>query len=142
MSRTLTKDRMLLYKHAARCPWTIQIFLNFNPVYWRFVPITVNEAIEQNRHYVLPSSLILLDLINPTSIGSKDRRAIPATANTRCDETVRSCMRHIPQVPSGYTFSTRQRTQQFQYFKDKLDMKTKQDEYIDLFNVAIIAVCK
>ena len=28
-------------------------------------------------------------------------------------------MRRIPPVPTGYTFSTRQRTEQFQYFKIK-----------------------
>jgi hypothetical protein len=133
---------MLLYKHAARCPWTIQIFLNFNPIYWRFLPITSNEAVQQSRHYVLPSSLVIFDSVHPTSIASKDRHAISATANTRADEEARSCMRNIPEVPRGYTFSTRQRIEQFQYFKDKLDIRTKQNESIDLFNVAVIAVCK
>jgi len=102
----------------------------------------MNEAVRQNRNYIPPPSLVLLDSINPTSIASKDRQAIPATANTRSDEQTRSCMRHIPPVPSSYTFSTRQRIQQFQYFKDNLDIKTKQDGNIDLFNVSIIAVCK
>ena len=142
VSRTLVKDRMLLYKHAARCPSSMQRFLNFNPIYSRFIPVTINEAKRQNRDYILPPSLILLDTTNPTAVGSKAKDAIPETANTRSDEAVRSCMRHIPEVPQGYTFSTRQRMQQFQYFKSQLDIKTKQDEAVNLFNMAIVAVCK
>ena len=141
-SRTLVKDRMLVYKHAARCPWTIQIFLNFNPVYECFIPMTITEAGQKNRKYVPPSSLVFHDVVNPTSIASKDREAIVGSATTRSDEMVRSCMRNIPLVPPGYTFSTRQRIQQFQYFKAKHDIKIGQDPTIDLFNVAIIAVCE
>lgn len=140
--RTLVKDGMLLYRHAARCPSAMQNFINCNPIYQRFVPVTTNEALRQSRSYILPSSLVIFDSVNPTSIGSRDRRAIPGTVTTRSDEAVRSCMRRLPPIPTGYTFSVRQRVEQFQYFKDKLDMKAKQDENIDLFTAAIIAVCK
>ena len=133
---------MLLYKHAARCPSSMQMFLNFSPIYSCFIPVTTDEAKRQNRDDLLPPSLILLDTTNPTAIGSKAKVAIPETANTRSDEAVRSCMRHIPEVPVGYTFSIRQRIQQFQYFKNQLDTKTKPDEAVNLFNAAIIAVCK
>ena len=132
---------MLLYKHAARCPKTIEIFLKFNPIYWRFLPITNHEAIQQSRNYVIPSSLVILDSIHPTSIASKNREAIAATPTTRSDEKVRTCMRNIPVVPPGYTFSISQRIKQFQYFKHKLDIKIKQDDSINLFIVALIAIC-
>jgi hypothetical protein len=133
---------MLLYRHACRCPNAIQIFLNFNPIYHCFIPITMQKATEQSRNYVLPSSLVLHDSINPTSIGSRDRRFVSGAANIRSDESVRTCIRQIPSVPPGYTFSIRQRVEQFQYFKNNLDIKTKQDKTMDLFNVAVIAVCK
>ena len=133
---------MLVCKHAARCPWIIQIFLNFNPIYECFVPITIAEALQKNRRCVLPSTLILHDAINPTSIGSKDRESIAGSATTRSDEMARSCMRKIPSAPPGYAFSTRQRIQQFQYFKSKQDIQTGQHTTIDLFDVAIIAVCE
>lgn len=133
---------MILYKHVARCPSPMQVFLNFNPIYWRFVPMLVHEAEQQNRSYILPSSVILLDPNIPNSIGSKNRQAIPATADTRSDEAVRSCIRNLPPVPHGYTYSILQRAEQFLYFKDKLDMVTKQDDSIDLFNISIIAVRK
>jgi hypothetical protein len=48
----------------------------------------------------------------------------------------------IPPIPLGYTYSIRQRIQQFQYFKNKYDTSQKQDDSMDLFNVSIIAVCK
>lgn len=133
---------MLLYRHATRCPASMQIFLNFNPIYWCFVPLTNTEVEVQNRkHLIIPSSLILLDTVNPTSIGSKDRHAISATVNTRSDESVRSCMRNLPPLPPGYNFSIQQRVKQFQYFKNQHDINHHQNPTLDLFNVAIIAVC-
>lgn len=104
---------------------------------------TSDVALENRTNSVLPSSLILLDPIHPTSIGSKDRRAIPATSNTtRSDEAVRSCMRHLPPVPPGYDFSIQQRVKQFLYFKNQYDINHYQNPAMDLFNVAILAVCK
>ena len=132
---------MLLYKHAARCPWAIQRFLDSNPIYWCFVPMTINET-TQSGNVMLPPSLVLLDSINPTSIASRDRQAIPETQDRRSDEATRSCMRAIPPAPFGYTYSIRQRCEQFQYFKHKADIKTKPIESSNLFNAAIIAVCQ
>jgi hypothetical protein len=102
----------------------------------------IHEAAHENRNYVPPRSLVLLNSNNSISFTSKDQQARTATSNTRADEVVQLCMRHIPPMPPGYAFSIRQCVQQFQYFKNKLDVNQKQDETMDLFNVAIIAVCK
>ena len=120
----------------------MQIFLNFNTAYACFVPVPMVEAARHNRTHVLPTSLVLLDSDNPTAIGSKDRQAVSGSAQTRSDEAVRSQMRNIPPVPHGYAFSTRQRVQQFQYFKNQLDLNAKQDDTVDLFNASIVAICK
>lgn len=37
--RDLMADQMLLYKHSTRCPSAIQMFLDCNPQYWKFVPV-------------------------------------------------------------------------------------------------------
>lgn len=134
---------MLLYRHAARCPSVIQRFLNFNPNYWHLIPIRTDEVI-QYQNYNPPHSLTLFDRMNPTAIGTKNRQFVGETLYTRSDEQVRTCIRNLPPVPSGYTFSIPQRIQQFQYFKAKSDIKQKmkQNQIIDLFDVAIIAVCK
>ncbi|CAF1399521.1 unnamed protein product [Adineta steineri] len=137
---TNVKDRMLLYKHAARCPSTIQTFLNFNPTCSCFVPIPINEIDPQNERYSLPPSLMLLDRAHPTSIAPKDKNAIKATLKTRADELVRTCMRNLPYPPKGFGFSRRQRVEQYQYFKAKKDILPKLDQSVNLFNVAIIAV--
>ncbi|CAF1411320.1 unnamed protein product [Didymodactylos carnosus] len=106
------------------------------------VVVTLSQATQHDRNYRLPSSLILLDSVSPTAIDSKARQAILKTSKTHSDEATPSCMRRLPNVSSGYTFSTIQRALQFQYFKEKLDVKPKQDESIDLFNTTIIAVWK
>jgi len=134
---------MLLYRHAVRCPAAMQIFLNFNPIYWCFAPLRSVEAEVQNKtNPTLPSSLIFLDSNYLTSIASKDRYAIMGTSTTRSDESVRSCMRSLPPVPRGYDFSIQQRAQQFQYFKQTHDFSHRQNPCMDLFNAAVVAVCK
>ncbi|CAF5146084.1 unnamed protein product, partial [Rotaria sp. Silwood1] len=40
----LAKDRMKLYQHSTQCPVAMQIFLDANPQYWRFVPMPLEEA--------------------------------------------------------------------------------------------------
>lgn len=132
---------MLLYKHAVRCPSAMQIFLNFNPIYWCFAPQRLLEAeIEDKKNPTLPSSLIQLDSVHPIAIASKDRHARKATETTRSDENVRLYMRHLPPVPNGYKFSIQQRAQQFQYFKQQHDLIHKQNPVMDLFNTTVIAV--
>lgn len=121
----------------------MQIFLNFNSIYWCFAPLRHTEVEVQNRRSpTLPSPLLLLDPIYATSIGSKDRNARLATETTRSDESVRSYMRNLPPVPDGYSFSIQQRARQFQYFKHQHDLIDQQNPSIDLFTVDIIAVCQ
>ena len=42
--RILRKDRMRLYQHSVRCPVAMQLFLDANPQYWRFVPMSSDES--------------------------------------------------------------------------------------------------
>ena len=134
---------MVLYRHTVRCPSAMQIFLNFNPIYWCFVPLRHGEVeIQDQNNPTLPQGLTLLDSFYPTSIASKDRNAIMATQTTRSDESVRSCIRNLPSIPQGYEFSIQQRAQQFQYFKQKHDLTHVQNPTLDLYNAAVIAVCK
>jgi len=48
VSRELTTDDMLLYKHSTRCSLAIQMFLNCNPQYRGFVSIPKTETPTQN----------------------------------------------------------------------------------------------
>ena len=142
MYREERKDRMLLYRHGARCPYTIQRFLKHYPSYWCFIPITINEAMQHDANYIPPASIVVHDNVNPTSIGSRNRRHVRQTSTTRSDEDVRSCMRQLPPLPIGFTFSVRQRVAQFQYFKNKVDLDQTPHDTVNLFNANVIAVCK
>ncbi len=64
---------MLLYKHSARYPAAIQLFLDFNPQYWSFIPMLEREAQNNNQFYELPGSIPA----DPSSL-------LLTSARTRC----------------------------------------------------------
>lgn len=41
---TSTDDHRSLYEHSARCPTALQLFLDYNPKYWCFVPMIKNSS--------------------------------------------------------------------------------------------------
>ena len=65
--RTLVKDAMLLYRHSARCPAAMQMFLDVNPRYWPFVPMTIDLANEQDR--IQPINLTRTIIVPPPPHG-------------------------------------------------------------------------
>ena len=122
---------MLLYKHFARCPTAIQLFLDCNPHYWSFVPMLKQDAQQENHSYRRPSSIP----IDPTSTTNANR-------HIRSDHETGLCMTDLPPLPSNdYTFSNRQCVEQFQYFQNKRDYQWP-NFHLDLYNAKIIAVCK
>lgn len=122
---------MLLYRHSARCPAAMQLFLDCNPHYWSFVPMLQQDAQQENRYYSLPASIP----IDPTS-------SVSSSVHLRSDHDAGSCMTDLPPLPSNeYTFSSRQCVEQFQYFQNKRDYRWPNFN-LDLYNAKIIAVCK
>ncbi|CAF1317270.1 unnamed protein product [Adineta steineri] len=125
----LVKDNMLLYKHSARCPVAMQLFLDCNPKYWPFIPMLKQEAQQDNQFYRLQES------IHMNSKGSTTTHS-----ETRSDRAAGSCMNDLPPFPSDkYAFSVRQSAEQFQYFKQIQD-KYFPNFNVDLYNATIIAV--
>jgi hypothetical protein len=61
---------------------------------------------------------------------------------TRTKEEARRLVNDIPQPPRGYEFSRRQRAEQFDYFFERKDNRVLPSDLTDLYNYAIIAVCK
>lgn len=130
-SRDLVKDGMLLYRHSARCSVAMQWFLDCNPHYWPFVPITKEQARIDNESYVLPSSI-------PTDPTSTNITA----PYIRSDLEAGTCLTDLPPFSSNdYTFSTRQCAEQFQIFKNERNLLLPNND-LDLYNATIIAVCK
>jgi hypothetical protein len=122
--RVLSKDRMKLYQHSAHCAIAMQIFLDANPQYWRFVPMTIEESNKSAEKHI--ERLVFADESRMVSRSKDD-----------CEE----CIGAVPQPPTGYIFSNRQLILQTQYFHNRRDKDLPRDE-IDLYNATIIAVRK
>jgi hypothetical protein len=131
MNRDLIKDGMLLYRHSARCSIAMQWFLDCNPHYWSFVPITKEQGELANQFYRLPASIPT----DPTS-------PLVTQRSIRSDLDAGLFLTELPPLPShNYTFSTRQCAEQFQIFKNERNLLLPNNN-LDLYNAAIVAVCK
>ena len=122
---------MLLYKHSARCPAAMQLFLDCNSQYWPFIPMLEQDAQKDNQLYQLPPSI-------PPDPSSP----LMTSSHTRTDHEAGCSMTNLPPLPSRqYTFSTRQSAQQFLYFKNRQDYYWPNFN-LNLYRAAIIALCK
>lgn len=115
---------MKLYQHSVRCPHAMQMFLDANPQYWRFVPMTMEESEKSEQQSI--QGLVFSEELD---------------WNLRSKDDCRICVEAVPKPPSGYTFSNRQIVLQMLYFQKKRD-KTLPNQDIDLYNATIVAVCK
>lgn len=120
--RILSKDDMQLYRHLKECRLAIQMFLDINPRYWRFVPMT-NEEAKQPKQTIPISSL--------------DIKA----ADDRDDKSIKEFINSLPTPPASYEFSMRQYHQQYAFFKSRRDMELP-NCHLDLYDAKVIAVCK
>jgi hypothetical protein len=93
-----SKARMRLYQHLTQCPTVIQMFLDCNPQYWRFVPMLDQEA------YV-----------------HDEQRGNLQAHIQRPDPTIEHKLKYVPIPPTGYRFSKYQKLKQYEYFYMKLD---------------------
>ncbi|CAF1431374.1 unnamed protein product [Adineta steineri] len=126
----LTADNQLLYKHSARCSYAIQMFLDCNPQYWCFVPMSTMEAETQNLTSDLSSVCTAFDL----------SLTFPTNIHSYHDQEAGAYMTDLPPLPSeNYTFSIHQRSKQIQLLKDKREC-LKPNLHLDLYNATIIAV--
>lgn len=115
---------MKLYQHSVRCPVAMQIFLDVNPQYWRFVPMTFDESEQSEQKQI--SRTVVFD---------------PSDSNSRTLDACRIYIEAVPKPPSGYTFSDRQILLQTEYFHQKRD-QILPNENLDLYDATIVAVCK
>ena len=117
---------MKLYQHSARCPVAMQIFLDANPRYWPFVPMTVEEAgTHEQLNYREP---VIADVIDPEKMRTKS-------------SSLKMMKEDVPEPSGGFIFSRQQLTSQVEYLHQKLDKKIPNFN-IDLYNATIVALCK
>lgn len=123
---------MRLYQHSARCPFALRSFLDCNPHYWCFVPLPWNEASTENTAFLQRGS------------AEDPMFTYIRSASTITDYRIGRYLDRIPLPPAAYVFSYRQLQEQHLFYKKFLLSSHNQVPYapIDLYKIAIIAVCK
>jgi hypothetical protein len=102
----------------------MQIFLDANPQYWRFVPMSIEQA-QRPEQESIPNSYLSETL----------------DSNLRSKQDCSVYVEAVPKPPHGFIFSTRQQLLQTKYFHYKQDQILPNLE-IDLYDASIIAICK
>jgi hypothetical protein len=134
--RVINDNHTKLYQHSLECPIVLQMFLKCQPDYWCFVPMRTEQAI--------------IDDANLT-VTERDTLATYQTSNSTLIEQARSpyirdailvrwCVDHVPSCPRNYQFSLRQKIEQYEFFRDRMDLFPIR--FLDLYNAAIVIACK
>ena len=121
------KEKILLYQYSIQYSRVIQLFLDKNPSYWPFVPMTIAEANQDNAIYQSMRARI-------TTMA-----AIPANMFHFCqDVSTRNFLNNIPKPPPGYKFSNRQIEKQIKSFQmNKINEPF--DDQVNIYHAEIIA---
>ncbi|CAF1548442.1 unnamed protein product [Rotaria sordida] len=125
-------NHMRLYQHSARCPEVLRSFLDCNPMYWCFIPLPWDEAVTEN-------------VANRPGNSTTDPNLDAVIATTAVDNRrVANYLDNVPLPPTPYAFSYRQIKQQRLFFERLVTSSIHYRPYIklDLYNIAIIPVCK
>ncbi|CAF1029938.1 unnamed protein product [Adineta ricciae] len=123
--------QMRLYRHSARCPVALRVFLDCNPAHWCFVPMTWHDsATESIRVLAQRSNERDPEIANIVRMGAIN------------DRTVARQLDSVPIPPAPYAFSYRQRQQQREFFERLATLPLGRSPYstIDLYQAKIIAV--
>ena len=125
-------DKMRLYQHSARCPSVLRSFLDCNPIYWCFIPLLWDQALDDNVTYLRDTSSRDPELDNIVAMGAVDNYSVSRYLD------------HVPIPPAAYVFSYRQLRKQRLFFEQFVSSSIEQPPYftLDLYKMAVIAVCK
>ena len=123
---------MRVYQHSARCPTALRTFLDCNPSYWCFIPMSWHDAEDQNIVDIQEKSnqdpqmtyIIRMGVIN--------------------NQRVSRYLDSVPLPPAVYAFSYRQRQKQRIFFEKFISLPHRERPYstVNLYQYAIIAVRK
>ena len=117
------KEKMLLHQHSMQCSTVIQLFLDKNPSYWPFVPMTIAEANQDN--------IIYQEM--------RARKTTPPNMFQFCqDVSTRNFLNNIPRSPADYKFSHRQIEKQIKFFQTN-KINEPFDDQVNIYHAEIIA---
>ena len=141
---------MFVYQHSPRCPIVLQRFLDNNPDYWCLVPMEWLEA-KADDATVSASSFASITVDSTTGHESREKSTVSTKrlrfadvleGNMRSQEESTLLSKAMPKPPTGYQFSSRQIQEQIDFFKQKKESYVTPSHLVDLYNYAIVAVCK
>lgn len=144
---------MHLYQHSPRCSIVMQHFLDNNPEYWCLVPMSSEQARQDDKlnptitssdvTHITTARLNRMPLESPTFAVSKPQLFEEVLRNTtRSREECIWLAKGLPKPPTGFRFSRRQIDEQLDFFKFKKDSHVKYRHLIDCYKYTIVAVCK
>lgn len=137
---------MRLYIHSARCPVALRTFLDCNPNYWCFIPMSWHDAADDDLNHFRSRRALTSSSSNKTGATTvSDVEASNFIAMGAIDnERVASYLEHVPLSPAAYKFSYQQRKKQRLFFEQFLATPLQQQPYsvVDLYQMKIIAVRK
>ena len=133
----INESHTKLYQHSTECSTALQMFLTCQPTYWCFVPMTLEQARIDDATITSAERSIL------AQYQMHDSRQVveeATSAFTRDPTLVRWCVDHVPASPPNYQFSLRQKSEQYEFFRDRLDLFPTR--FLDLYNAAIVIARK
>ena len=134
--RIISDGHAKLYEHSTACPVALKMFLRCQPNYWCFVPMTREQAMADDANITSSDRNILDNYQIHDSIGVGEA----SSKHIRDSILVRWCVNNLPQPPPTYQFSMRQRIEQYEFFRDRLDLFPTR--FFDLYNTAIVIARK
>ena len=147
---------MHLYLHSARCSVALRSFLDCNPNYWCFIPLSWHDAVSEDLNHFRLRKTLSSSSSNKTSTTTTTTTAVAAATTSNLEQNnlvamgtvdnrrVAHYLEHVPLPPAAYVFSYQKRKQQRLFFEQFLSMPVQHQSYsvVDLYQMKVIAVCK
>ncbi|CAF1165110.1 unnamed protein product [Adineta steineri] len=132
--QTISESHTKLYQHSIECLTTIKIFLACHPRYWCFVPMTSEQAaIDDTNITSIERSILVAYEMSHSEYNTYERSNNPYQRTTT---NVAWCMNNLPSPPPNYQYSLRQKLDQWNFFRDRLDFLTSR--FLNLYNRTIV----
>ncbi|CAF2129272.1 unnamed protein product [Rotaria magnacalcarata] len=129
----LSPTHSKIYQHSTTCPIAIGVYLKCQPDYWCLVPMTKEQAMIDDANITSTEKNLLYEYQASTT---RETETTTLSEYIRPMTLIRWCVDHLPQPPTNYQFSFRQKIEQYTFFRNRIDRITT--PFLDLYNGAIV----